>query len=109
MTHYRGIELDDTRPEEHDGHMDGIDAMLDDLPQPHYHVVAFINGCLNDYDSGPIALEADADMALQGFVREAQELTDEPIRNTGYMRYQNGPYIVKVESCTEDCDPDDLY
>jgi hypothetical protein len=83
--------------------------MTHELPQPHYHVVAFIDGCLNDYDSGPIESEADADMALQEFVREAQELTDEPIRNTGYMRYQNGPYIVKVESCTEDCDPDDVY
>jgi hypothetical protein len=44
--------------------------MTHDLPQPHYHVVAFINGCLNDYDSGPIASETDADMALQEFVRE---------------------------------------
>ena len=26
MTTYRGFELDDTRPEEHAGHMDGIDA-----------------------------------------------------------------------------------
>lgn len=30
MTMYRGFQLDDTRPEEHAGHMDGIDAMLED-------------------------------------------------------------------------------
>jgi hypothetical protein len=92
MTHYRGIELDDTRPEEHDGHMDGIDAVLDDLPIPHYHVVAFINGCLNDYDSGPIE---SLEMAQDHFAEIAPD-------------WETGIHIVKIEDCTEDCDPDDL-
>jgi hypothetical protein len=66
--------------------------MARELPQPHYHVVAFINGCLNDYDSGPIE---SLEMAQDHFAEIAPD-------------WETGIHIVKIEDCTEDCDPDDL-
>jgi hypothetical protein len=66
--------------------------MTRELPQPHYHVVAFINGCLNDYDSGPIE---SLELAQDHFAEVAPD-------------WETGIHLVKIEECTEDCDPDDL-
>jgi hypothetical protein len=73
----------------------------------HYHVVEFINGCLNDYDSGPIDTLDNARCELDHLVNVWND--EEAYVPAGNDRYQRGIYILKVESCTEDCDPDADY
>lgn len=70
----------------------------------HYHVVAFMDGCLNDYDSGPYSTIEDAEQDLAWYLESGAMVPDAPIEDAGYLRYANGPYIIKVEECTEECD-----
>ena len=95
---------------------DQINAMFDAIeahrhddepePAPHYHVVAFIDGCLNDYDSGPINDYTDALADLDWYMETTYP--DTPTV-AGQERYQVGPYIIKVEECREACDPEGAY
>lgn len=79
---------------------DWIDAQNDnDEVQPHYHVVEFINGCLNDYDSGPYETLEDAR-------EEVRQITE--VHAPGeYIQYgkdkyeRSDLYILKIEECTE--------
>jgi hypothetical protein len=68
----------------------------------HYHVVCFVNGCLNDYDSGPLESLDDARVALAEY---ANSDTDEfrywvP---AGVDRYQqhDGLYTLVIEPCCD--------
>lgn len=71
----------------------------------HYHVVEFINGCLNDYDSGPFEDHYDALSHLQEMLARSEP--GEYVA-TAYDRYERGIHILKVEECTnEDCALDD--
>jgi len=63
----------------------------------HYHVVEFINGCLNDYDSGPIDSLGDARIELAQFVDDV-EYDWEP---DGVDRFTRGTHILKIEECGE--------
>jgi hypothetical protein len=80
--------------------------------QPHYHVVEFINGCLNDYDSGPIEALDEAQAHITGIVQSTDGHSEDGMDvyvEAGEDRYERGIYILKVEECTEDCDPDADY
>ena len=70
----------------------------------HYHVVVFIDGCLNDYDSGPIEDIAEAREALAWQLDLGRGAVC-GWKRTGEDRYQqiDGLYIVKIEDCTEGC------
>jgi hypothetical protein len=69
----------------------------------HYHVVEFINGCLNDYDSGPFDSLEDAQEVLNDIVKEGNKFpdTDELYVEAGEDRYERGLYILKIEVCNE--------
>ena len=60
----------------------------------HCHVVEFINGCLNDYDSWPIETFHDAVDTLEWAKSDEHVLE-------GDFRYVNGLHILKIEECTE--------
>jgi hypothetical protein len=68
----------------------------------HYHVVTFIDGCLNDYDSGPIEGLEDARAHLAEYVDQDDWDSWEP---AGVDRFvgATSPYILKIESCC-DCE-----
>lgn len=83
---------------------DGLCSECQDGPITHYHIVSFINGCLNDYDDGPYETLQVARAALDAFL-DANDDTF-PWQPAGVDRYeqQGGPYILKIEECTEaDC------
>jgi hypothetical protein len=61
----------------------------------HYHVVEFINGCLNDYDSGPLDTLRDAATHMKEIVKENPDY-----ERVGPMRYQRGLYTLKIEDCS---------
>jgi hypothetical protein len=65
----------------------------------HYHVVEFIDGCLNDYDSGPFDAINDAREWIENIVADTPDLY-EPSGESRYVRV-NSPYILKIESCNE--------
>lgn len=79
-----------------------------EVPKNHYHVVEFINGCLNDYDSGPIDELIDAQTLLDEMVHQHNGFTSEgedKYLANGVLRYERGLYILKVEECSEtDCE-----
>jgi hypothetical protein len=81
----------------------------------HFHVVEFINGCLNDGDSGPIESLSDAREELQRIVDDAASVGSwnpdmvDYYRPAGEDRYVRGSYILKIEECTEDECMDDLH
>jgi hypothetical protein len=69
----------------------------------HYHVVEFINGCLNDYDSGPYDTLEDA----RGHIKEVinHPCQAGKIVPAGEDRYiVDDLYIMKIEECHEDCE-----
>lgn len=82
-------------------------------PEPestHFHVVAFINGCLNDYDSGPYDSRKDArhecrELAYSyfgdGTYTEQWSADEYRVRRTPKS---HGEYIIAVEECTRDRD-----
>jgi len=79
---------------------------------PHYHIVEFINGCLNDYDSGPYEDLADAQSDLKDMVENHNEnalwfnengLHEDPYVEEGEDLYTRNIYILKIEECTQDC------
>ena len=76
-------------------------------PTAHYHVVAFMPGCLNDYDSGPIDDIESARVVLKELADDYPE--GDPMVPGGKDRYTNAFYILKIEECTESCDPDADY
>jgi hypothetical protein len=82
-------------------------GILTPVPEstPHYHVVEFINGCLNDYDSGPIATIQDAREELA----QMRDFVAGEYVPAGDDRYERGVHILKIEMCTEACDPDAEY
>lgn len=71
----------------------------------HYHVVEFINGCLNEYDSGPFEEREDARIHLLETVNEnnESEYRGHDYIQAGEDRYERGPFILKIEECGEDC------
>lgn len=81
---------------------------------PHYHVVEFINGCLNDYDSEAYETLDDARSDLSDMVERHNEeaawnrdngYRSEPYQAEGTDRYTRGIYILKIEECYEtDCE-----
>lgn len=74
-----------------------------DNDRQHYHVVAFINGCLNDYDSGPIDTFEDAVTALRDYMNEGGMQPDTEVSDVfGETRYQQGLYTIQVEACQEE-------
>ena len=77
--------------------------------KPHYHVVAFIPGCLNDYDSGPIDTLAEAREELLQYVDTGGMQPERPCKTAGPDRYTNGPYVITIEECAEECDPESDY
>jgi hypothetical protein len=85
------------------------EAKDDATMNSHYHVVEFINGCLNDYDSGPIASIADARNELQFFLGTDDFDDDSAYVPAGKDRYERGLHILKIETCNEDCDPNADY
>lgn len=76
-------------------------------PREHYHVVSFINGCLNDYDSGAIDTLEDARIELAEYIDNSPFDSFEACQwvPAGVDRYVQveGLYIAKIESCTEEC------
>ena len=76
----------------------------------HYHVVEFINGCLNDYDSGPIESLDDARLEVAQWVEDSRVEDDYgtvngiPWEPTGVDRFTRGIHILKIEECHEDCE-----
>jgi hypothetical protein len=77
----------------------------------HYHVVEFINGCLNDYDSGPIET---LELARESLAYNVSNLTvDENLEPTyapsGVDRYVRGLHTLKIEECTERECEDELH
>lgn len=75
---------------------------IDVEPLEHYHVVAFINGCLNDHDSGPYDTLDDARIALAEYVETDSDTMHDWI-SAGVDRFvqRNGVYIAAIESCSE--------
>lgn len=78
----------------------GLEAMAEYGERlPHYHVVEFINGCLNDWVSGPDTLEGcRAEIAQYVEVAELENNQYEP---AGTDRFTRGLYILKIEECYE--------
>jgi hypothetical protein len=78
-------------------------AEEDEGPKLHYHVVEFINGCLNDSDSGPYESLQEAREGLQWFLDGYGDNADEhvQIEPAGEDRYERGIHILKIEACTE--------
>ncbi len=85
-------------------------SIADEEPETpmHYHVVAFIDGCLNDYDSGPHehiepAREECAELAAE-YYGEDTFVTDTGNSRYEVRRHEDSPggYIVKVEECQQD-------
>ncbi len=72
----------------------------EDIMRPHYHVVTFINGCLNDGDSGPYLTLKDARAELRELVQSYRD-TNRPVKRAGIDRYQSGIVTLKIEACTE--------
>lgn len=79
----------------------------------HYHVVEFIDGCLHDDDSGPIETLDEARAELRDRVVghnetdtwiNEQRYPHAPYMPAGQDRYQRGLHILKIETCTGDCD-----
>lgn len=77
---------------------------------PHYHVVEFINGCTNDYDSGPYEELEDAQSDLEDMVESHNENAlwlnengyhDDPYTKDGDDRYTRNAFILKIEECRE--------
>lgn len=66
----------------------------------HYHVVTFINGCLTDYDSGPIATKKEARSELARILRDDRE-RGRRIVKLGDGLYASGLYLNAIEECTE--------
>jgi hypothetical protein len=69
----------------------------------HYHVVSFINGCLNDYDSGPIKTLEDARASLQDYLWSGD---GENFHEAGPDRYTDGFSITTIEPCNDTCELD---
>jgi hypothetical protein len=69
--------------------------------RPHYHVVTFINGCLNDGDSGPITTKAAARAELRDLTQCYRD-TGRTVRAAGKDRYQADIVTIKIEECTKD-------
>jgi hypothetical protein len=69
----------------------------------HYHVVAFINGCLNDHDSGPYDTLEDARIALAEYVETEATYSPYEWESAGVDRFVqvNGVYIAAIEPCSE--------
>jgi hypothetical protein len=74
----------------------------------HYHVVAFVNGCLNDYDSGPYESLEDARKELSEIVDADNAYELEQDSNLweaeGVDRFTRRLHILKIEECHEDCE-----
>jgi len=68
-----------------------------ELPEIHYHVVAFINGCLNDTDSGPYADIESAREVLAELVADWHESAERINDDT----YRAGLYTLTIEPCRE--------
>ena len=82
---------------------DAMDELDEEVPQglPHYHVVQFINGCLNDYDSGPIDTLDDARELLKSLI-DGDRDNALSVVEAGTDRYiVKGVYILKIEECNE--------
>ena len=93
--------------------IDAKEECSEEERKTHYHVVEFINGCLNDYDSGPFEDREDARIHLLETVNANNE---SPYRRRDYVqagedRYKRGLFILKIEECSEDCESelDPLY
>ena len=71
------------------------------MTRKHYHVVQFINGCLNDSDSGPYTTLNDARGELHFLVNERRDM-GHAVKLEGKDRYVDGLYILKIEECTND-------
>lgn len=84
----------------------------------HFHVVAFQNGCLNDYDSGPIEDRDLARLDLEDYLDCYRDMNADGaeyvLTDTGHDRWEvtHGEYgagfIVKIEECGEDCTHEDF-
>jgi len=117
---YREYGTEDTavsnEPVTVDEYLNGPDDMTissvivpDNEPAEHYHVVEFIDGCLNDYDSGPMATIDEARATLTGIAQATDGYAetgadDELYTPAGEDRYTRGSYILKIETCRENCD-----
>ena len=66
----------------------------------HYHVVTFINGCLTDYDSGPLATKKEARQELARILREDREMGRRVVKMADGI-YASGLYLNAREECTE--------
>ncbi len=70
----------------------------------HYHVVTFVNGCLNDVDDGPYESQRDAFGAwgelLESWIDAGSHVvvTDNSA-SSGHRAVVDGIYVVKVEAC----------
>jgi hypothetical protein len=70
---------------------------------PHYHVVDFIDGCLNDYDSGPYETLEDARSELRSIMEHPMQLAK--FEQAGEDRYiYDNIHILKIEKCSQDCE-----
>jgi hypothetical protein len=99
MTHLAPYPVESGWP--HDATPEELYAEAHANDAPHYHVVAFINGCLNDYDSGPFYYLENAREDLRNYLEYGGMQPDQEIVPAGTDRYTNGPYIIKIEECTE--------
>jgi t-SNARE complex subunit (syntaxin) len=64
----------------------------------HYHVVQFIDGSLNDGDSGPYTTLKDARAELRDVVQSYRQ-RGQTVKAEGKDRYVCGLYIIKIEAC----------
>lgn len=82
-------------------------AQEDTEPRKHYHVVSFINGCLNDYDSGAIDTLEDARIELAEYVENSPFDSFDTVewQAAGVDRFVQveGLYVAKIEPCTQNC------
>lgn len=83
--------------------------------KPHYHVVEFINGCLNDYDSGPIETIGWAREVLKSHVNRDFSYgdDDEPqYQEVGQDKYVSEIRILTIEECNNpihECRQAEIY
>ena len=75
------------------------------MTRPHYHVETFINGCLNDYDSGPYTSKKDAqeDAAWYRSDQPNNWRHTGPITPLQVDRWEQieGLYILAIVKCVE--------
>lgn len=81
----------------------------DDDCAPHWHVVAFINGCLNDYTSPPYDTVDDARAALAEYVNNGGILPDRPCQRIDSDTFLSGHYCITIEDCFDDCSDSDSW